>query len=301
MSSGPLEPAFGARPLEGGFSGETYAVESPSGPAVLRVYARDPGRAAIDASLLHLVRGLVPVPRVLDLRRPDPGRPQEPAHLLTTLEPGVRLSEVLPRADDRLLTALADEVARVLAALGGMPFLRPAAFLDGELRLADRVAPAADLGEWLEQHAAGPVLGSWDRGLLASLREVCDRAGDLLDQVQRSCLVHSDFNPKNILVDPHTGTVTAVLDWEYAHAGNPFADLGNLLRFERGNGWSHRVLERFVARTPPAPADPLALGYASDLWALVELAARPDRNAVTDAAAAVLAAVARTGDLGARP
>ena len=48
----------------------------------------------------------------------------------------------------------------------------------------------------------------------------------------RIALVHADFNPKNLLVDPATGGVTGVLDWEFAYAGAPLGDLGNLLRFE---------------------------------------------------------------------
>jgi aminoglycoside phosphotransferase (APT) family kinase protein len=297
----PAASAFGARPLDGGFSGETFLVQGPAGPAVLRIYARDPQRAAIDASLLHLVRGLVPVPGVLDLRRPDPSHPAQPSHLLTTFEPGLRLSEVLARSDAGLSSALAVSVARVLATLGGMPFLRAATFIDADLRLADRAAPADGLVEWLDQHVSGTALGGWDPGVLHDLRQVCAAANDLLDMVGRSCLVHSDFNPKNILVDPRTAAVTAVVDWEYAMAGSPFADLGNLLRFERGSDWTRRVLEHYVALTPPAPADPLLLGYASDLWALIDLAARAARTPVTEAASHLLAAMARTGDLAARP
>jgi aminoglycoside phosphotransferase (APT) family kinase protein len=43
-------------------------------------------------------------------------------------------------------------------------------------------------------------------------------------------LVHSDFNPKNILVGVD-GRVTAVLDWEFAMAADPLIDLGNFFRF----------------------------------------------------------------------
>ena len=55
----------------------------------------------------------------------------------------------------------------------------------------------------------------------------------LLDGIGRTCLVHSDLNPKNVLVDPGSLEVTGLLDWEFAHAGLPGTDLGNLLRFDR--------------------------------------------------------------------
>ena len=38
-------------------------------------------------------------------------------------------------------------------------------------------------------------------------------------------LVHGDYGPNNVLLDPATSEITAVLDWEWAHAGDPAEDL----------------------------------------------------------------------------
>jgi Ser/Thr protein kinase RdoA (MazF antagonist) len=38
-------------------------------------------------------------------------------------------------------------------------------------------------------------------------------------------LVHGDFGPNNILLDPITFEVTAVLDWEWARTGDPIVDI----------------------------------------------------------------------------
>jgi aminoglycoside phosphotransferase (APT) family kinase protein len=40
-----------------------------------------------------------------------------------------------------------------------------------------------------------------------------------------SVLVHGDYGPNNVLLDPATADITAVLDWEWAHAGDPAEDL----------------------------------------------------------------------------
>jgi hypothetical protein len=46
-------------PLPGGWSGETFVAHVAGGERqVVRIYARDPGRAEVDAALLRLVRGL---------------------------------------------------------------------------------------------------------------------------------------------------------------------------------------------------------------------------------------------------
>ncbi len=41
----------------------------------------------------------------------------------------------------------------------------------------------------------------------------------------RQVLVHGDYGPNNVLLDPVTLEITAVLDWEWAHAGDPIEDL----------------------------------------------------------------------------
>jgi aminoglycoside phosphotransferase len=38
-------------------------------------------------------------------------------------------------------------------------------------------------------------------------------------------LVHGDYGPNNVLLDAAAADVTAVLDWEWAHAGQPLEDL----------------------------------------------------------------------------
>jgi aminoglycoside phosphotransferase (APT) family kinase protein len=109
--------------------------------------------------------------------------------------------------------------------------------------------------------------------------------------------VHSDFNPKNILVDPGTGEVTGLLDWEYAHAGSPFTDLGNLLRFERLPVFADAVLDVYRAEVPDVGDDVLDRARAADLYALVELASRRGHNPVADRSHDLLLAKARSGNL----
>lgn len=38
-------------------------------------------------------------------------------------------------------------------------------------------------------------------------------------------LVHGDFGPNNLLIDPAAWQVTAILDWEFAGSGEPVLDL----------------------------------------------------------------------------
>jgi aminoglycoside phosphotransferase (APT) family kinase protein len=111
--------------------------------------------------------------------------------------------------------------------------------------------------------------------------------------------VHADFNPKNLLVDPATGGVTGVLDWEFAYAGAPLADVGNLLRFETDRDFTAAVAEGYADRAPDVPADWVDVARALDLFALLDLAGRGTADPVVADAREVLLASARTGDLAA--
>src|SRR6478735_1700750 len=264
------------QPLEGGWSGETFLAEAGGDRTVVRVFAglrHAPEAAEIQAALLRLVRGLLPVPRVLEVRRADPATGL-PALLVTEFLPGVRGDKLLPTLDDDGLRRAGAAVGRIVGTLGGMPFLERGAFGDGDL-----------------------TVEPFELELPASLGEVAPAAEALLDEETRTCLVHSDLNPKNLLLDPDTLEVTGLLDWEFAHAGHPFTDLGNVLRFDREPAYVDAVLAAYaeLRDTPPGRARELA--RAADLYALVELASRAGQNPVATRAAARLEAIVAAGDV----
>ena len=90
------------------------------------------------------------------------------------------------------------------------------------------------------------------------------------------------------------------MDWEFAHAGHPFTDLGNLLRFERDPAFTDAVLAAYTARRGGRRrTDALALARAADLWALVDLAPRRGENPVAERADRLLRLVATRRDVGA--
>jgi aminoglycoside phosphotransferase (APT) family kinase protein len=290
---------FGLRPLAGGFSGETFLADAAGEQSVVRIYgergaARGPAAPEIDAALLRLVRGLLPVPEVLDVRRADPSA-GTPGMLVTSLLPGTRLDLVLPVLDDGGRQRVGRELGALLGRLAQMPMVRAGLFLDGDLRIEP--FPPGDLVDFVGSLRSGTALADWTDDDFDGLLEVADAAQSQLEEVRRTCLVHSDFNPKNLLVDEETLAVTGVLDWEYAHAGSPVTDLGNLLRFHRDPGFVDEVLSTFGDQVP----DVLTQARAADLFALTDLAGRRTENPVAEQAHRLLLEVAQTGDLHAWP
>ncbi|NUR85979.1 MAG: phosphotransferase, partial [Nonomuraea sp.] len=50
-------------------------------------------------------------------------------------------------------------------------------------------------------------------------------AGELLARVHSLGIVHGDYGPQNLLFAPDTFEPVAILDWEWAHPGEPIEDL----------------------------------------------------------------------------
>ena len=294
---------FGLEPLAGGHSGETFLAEAAGERTVVRVYGgrsapRGPEAPRVDAAVLGLVRGLLPVPEVLDVRRADP-QAGAPGLLITSYLPGTRLDLLLPDLDAGARATVGHHLGVVLSRLAMMPMPRAGRFADGDLRVEP--LPGGDLPDFVASYRTGSALETWTADEYDGLLEVADRAAEILDGVVRTTLVHSDLNPKNVLVDPLTLEVTGVLDWEFAHAGWPVTDLGNLLRFDRDPAFAGAVLDTYRDRVVDASDDVLDQARAADLYALVDLAARRGENPVTERAHDLLSAIVSSGDLHAVP
>lgn len=108
----------------------------------------------------------------------------------------------------------------------------------------------------------GLVSGSHGQDLLrtGAVRIVLEACGRVLGQLQQlgtkplpaesgrrarhsnsSVIVHGDFGPNNLLIDPATGAVTALFDWEWMHVGEPVEDLA----------WCEWILRTFHPEVVP--------------------------------------------------
>jgi aminoglycoside phosphotransferase (APT) family kinase protein len=278
-------------PLEGGWSGETFLAEAGGERSVIRIFADQrhaPQAAETQAALLHLVRGLVPVPEVMEVR---PARDGLPAMLVTAYVAGERGDLLLPRLDDAGLAAVGRALGRIAAVFAGMPQPVGGLFTGPDLAVEPR---EPDLVSRTERHDLPGIDAD-------GLRAVAEEARGDLDRVSRVSLVHGDLDPGNILLDPRTLEVSAVVDLERAHAGHPFADLGSLLRLHRVPAYAGGVLTGWTELRGGDPAEALELGRAADLLALVDLAGRSGGTPATAAAHRLLAAIAAQRDRHAQP
>jgi aminoglycoside phosphotransferase (APT) family kinase protein len=269
-------------PLPGGWSGHTYLAGSNGRKVVVRTYDGT-GRSDIDAAVLRRATELVPVPDVLDVR---------PDRLVTSYVEGVRGDLVVSELDAAGLATLGGHVGRIAGTLAATRTPTAGLFTDDRLTIEPF---DLDLPTWVAQHPRGWM--HWSVAERAGLAVVAEEAEGRLAAVGRTCFVHSDLNPKNLIVDPASLEVAAVLDWEFAHSGSPSTDLGNAVRFERQPPWVEAAVSAYAHRTGDDPDHALHLARCADLWALVELAGRRGQNPVADRAHDLLRAIAAKRDV----
>lgn len=241
----PGAQLIGHRLTTTGLANTNYVIETARDIYVLRIHARDDALAAKERALYQLVKTSVPVARLLGTGDATVGL----GHTFSLLEfvPGETLEAAVAKANSHQLLAVARSLGRVLARLTTFHFATcgdlVAGVADGELA----VSPWERMDFFqrcLFESPAGNRLGPLRDRLWAFLQHAHDASDPLPIH-----LAHGDFNPTNLLIRAD-GEVAALLDWEFAHSGKLWSDVGNLLR--------HRA----EAPLPAEFAEELARGLA---------------------------------------
>ncbi len=269
----------------GGLANTNFKVElsTPAGArqVLLRYWQRDHEQAAKEIALLAFVRGRVPVPAVFASGAADPdfGLPYA---FMQWIE-GEQLEIVASRLPLRELMDVGRHVGRTLAAIHGFRFERQGFFgpdlVPSDPLDMDMPGLLAWLDHCLRQGPGGERLGA---DLTAALFAFVRREGHMLQSAwaTQPTLTHSDFNASNILVRRESEAgwrVAAVLDWEFALAGGPSFDFGNLLRPPLGDdaGFIPGVLEGYRAAGKDLPDGWLDASRMADLLSWVDFVSQP--------------------------
>lgn len=238
-----VETAFPGRrvlacePLGDGYRNANFKllIDGAHEPIVLRIYEHDASLCRKEIDLMRLVRGRVPVPEVV-YAEPDGWDGLPPFALMRWIE-GVTFRD-LKRAGNRGAIAQAAAAAgETLAAISSFAFPKAGWIAPGPAVSEPLLEGADPMPRFVDLCLASDPA---QRRMPPDLRErthalVWSRAPLVAEVCREPRLVHGDFNKRNLLVREQAGfwTVAAVLDWEFAVAGSPLADLGSFLRYER--------------------------------------------------------------------
>ena len=147
--------------------------------------------------------------------------------------------------------------ARVLAGLAGLLPVPPLLVPRRAGRLETGLMPGIPGQDLIDAGQARGVLRACGRMLRRIHATDPVAAGITASRQPGQVLVHGDYGPNNSLLDPAARQVTAVVDWEWAHAGDPLEDLAWCEWIVRMHHPGHvSALEEFFAAYGRRPAWP---------------------------------------------
>jgi aminoglycoside phosphotransferase (APT) family kinase protein len=152
---------------------------------------------------------------------------------------GISFRDLRRTGDAEAVTQAASSAGETLAAIGRATFSKPGWLTPGPNVGGPLLEGPDPLPNFVDVCLASTQL---QRRLPADLRDrihalVWSWAPQMADLDKVACLVHGDFNKRNLFVRSIGGrwVVAAVFDWEFAVSGSPLADLGHFLRYERNS------------------------------------------------------------------
>lgn len=271
--------------LSGGLINSNIKMTTDTGENyVLRIYSKNNKSMDIERRIINLLKDVVPVPQVF-YSESFSAVINHPFLILDWVK-GSQLSEIIYKGNKRAISSAASAVGEALAQIHKMKF--PASgFFDENLNISDYIK--LDASKFLMYIEENLMRGHADRHLgtelCGKILRFAQAHADLIDKLgEQNSLVHSDFNPLNILVNEKDGhvNIAAILDWEYAFSGSSLTDIGNMLRYE--NVASGELLRPFIVSYKDSggylPVKWLQKAKLLDLIALCQLLNKEECGAV---------------------
>ncbi|TLD69804.1 aminoglycoside phosphotransferase family protein [Phragmitibacter flavus] len=218
-------PFFGAEArqldptlLTQGACNSNYLVDSPDhGRVVCRIHQR--GNPLLERHLTNLVSNTVPVPKYLWVGE------------------GVSVQSYIEGQPFQPTPTLLQEAGKIIGRLAKISLPGSGAiFPDG---IVKKFEAWPSFGTGISSLLETPsVLNFLDRPTIIQLHDILATHFEILSGFDRCHnLVHGDFGPNNILISGDN--IVGILDWEFAHSGCSYMDIGNLLRHLPENSSAH--------------------------------------------------------------
>ena len=209
--------------LSGGAINTTYKIIWDERPFIVRLYVRDLELAQIEEAVYRLIHNKVAMPDLLHIGRFS-------SYPFAIFE-FVDKKHIFEISNQSLASTLSYDLGKVLAGIHSFHFPHAGLFGKNFVIHTPFEEGSSPYFAYIMEHFSESSL-VWQR--LGNER--ASRLKDFLNDnqgffpvvSQGGVLVHSDFKPVNLLWDEDSGLT--VLDWEFAHIGNPLIDFAILLR-----------------------------------------------------------------------
>ncbi|WP_456272411.1 phosphotransferase family protein [Bacillus sp. AK031] len=247
---------------------------------VLRIYNESGLKAKVEMKVLDLVENTLPVPQVLyhDFSLAQFNYP----FLLLSWVEGFQLSELFLTGDEVSLSNAGYEAGRYLAKMHSIQFTS-SGFFDEHLNIQKFELSGSESFKSLidEMVNGGSVTENLGPEMVRSITKFTNDQAHLIEDIgNQSSLVHSDFNPLNILIQKEGNrvNVTGILDWEFSFSHSPLIDIGNMLRYEKiqESSFIRPFILSYLDNGGDLPQKWLQKAKLLDIIALLDLANKKD-------------------------
>ncbi len=236
----PGRRAVSAEALTGGLRNANFkvALDGAPGVVVLRLYEHHPSLARKEADIFRLLAGGgVPMPHLFHVKHHE--SEGLPPFTLARFVDAVTFHDLKQTGNREAIAQAARSAGETLAAIGRIRFPK-AGWLGPGPAVGDPLMEGRDpMPRFVDSCLEQPPLerrvpAEWRARVHEALWRWAPRLAALDDDPR---LVHGDFNRRNLLVRSVAGRwqVVCVLDWEFAVAGSPLADVGSFLRYEKAH------------------------------------------------------------------
>jgi aminoglycoside phosphotransferase (APT) family kinase protein len=205
---------------------------------LLRVYCEPDNTWSRELGVHRRLKEQVPVPEVI-LGDFNPGIFELPYAVFEFID-GMTLDHFVLREAKPINKDMFYSIGQELAEVHSFKY-DTVGFIDGDMQVTLQLPPVI---EWYDMFLEGTAARKLGVPLTEKIRRaVNDNCSALNTLDQDARLVHGDFRPTNIIVC-NDGS-HCIIDWEFAMAGHPVADLGQFLRY--GEQVNERNADAFIS------------------------------------------------------
>lgn len=213
-------------PLLEGCRNTNYVVQMHNSDAtfLLRIFPINDDSWKKEKNLLSTLKSEIPVQQLYFISQDD--SIESKTYAIYEFLKGITLESTIHSGyipNNQLMS----DIGKVLALIHKHTYTK-VGFINESLEVKDILPP---FETWYEMFLGKNARMRLGRNLVNKIERIVSLNKDYLKDISKQIsLVHGDFRPTNILI--HNGKLRCILDWEFAMAGHPLADIGQLFRRE---------------------------------------------------------------------
>lgn len=216
-------------PIDEGCRTTNYIIETDeiTKRYILKIFFSTEQNYKKEIKLLTKLRedGIILVPKIYRVSKKESIKGRE--YAIYEYKQGKTIGQAIGEGDT-ITEEFVRDVARYLARIHNYKFTK-AGFLDEDLNLEIEV-PSLVL--WYEMFMGVNAKKRLGKDIVDKIKIIVKQNEKILLELDKDIrLVHGDFQGTNILVKDNR--LSGILDWEFAMAGHPIADIGQFFRYEK--------------------------------------------------------------------